>query len=378
MKIFLSHTFGKHNKGDVTVLKSLLGQLNKIPNVKVNFQYTRPREIIVERWLEFVNSLKADIILFATRDDLSVTYGFPLDIFYEISLAIILRKPSMLLAAQIGPFSDDFKGKLASSLTSILLNRIELITVRDEFSKQELIRMGVTKPSIYVTADPGFLLDAVSYDKAKMFLSEFDIPQKEKIIGINISARAYHYSFPTIESSNKKYLMYVDLMVHIVEWIICELGAIVILVPHVFQPGDDDRKIIKTIYDRVTDKEKVHLITEELEPEELKGIISLFDMFITTRFHPLVHATSMEVPTIAIDYTFKMRNLMEELDCSDWLFHIKNINFNDFVFKVGQLWAIREEVRKKLKVRAKILRKRSELNIELIKRFIVSHDSIEQ
>lgn len=368
MKVFLSHSFWKDNQGDVTVLKSILNELEKIPYVQVDFEYVKPKETILKRyWLKFTRFVKADIILFATRDDLSLTYCFPLTVLYEFFLAIILRKPSMLFAAQIGPFGNGFKGKLASSLVALFLNRINLITVRDRISKQELIRLGVTKTPVYLTADLGFILEPIDAKGAEILLSRCGVSRKkEKILGINISALAYHYAFPRIESLDKKRIMYVDLFGRLIDRVIEELGVTVVLVPSV----SDDRIIEREIYERVSCKDRVYLITKQLEPEELKGIIGLFEMFITSRFHPLVHSTSMLVPTIAIDYTFKMKNLMEELNCSNYLCHVKDIDFEKLASKTNQLWSIRKEVRKNMDARIGDIKKRSELNVELVKDFM--------
>jgi polysaccharide pyruvyl transferase WcaK-like protein len=370
MKIFLAHPFGELHKGDITVLNSTLMLLKRIPSAEVTFRYKSVRT----RALKFIDTLKADFVVFPVRDDLSLTYGFPGDILCGFFFAILLRKPFMLFAAEIEGFEKNFKGKVASCLTSCFLNRADLILVRDRISRQRLLAINVTKPPIYVTADPGFLLKRVSPRQAKNLLSKEGILIKdERIVGVNVSALAYRYAFPEISSPEEKCIMHVNLMSHLIDYIIEKLEARVILLPHVFETGQDDRAIAGRIYQKVTNKDRLNIITNVLEPEELKGIIGLFEMFITTRYHPLIHSTSMHVPTIAIDYTLKMKEIMEDLGCDKWYCHIRNIRFEELISKIDELWINRKDVKKTLQIKVKFIEQRSALNADLLKDFVTRH-----
>lgn len=376
MRILLAHPFGEHHKGDITVLDCTLMLLRKISNAEVSFRYKKPEQTIIKRfWLKFVDTLKADVVVFSTRDDLSLTYGFPSGILCSLLFAVALRKPFMLFAAQIGPFDESFKGKVASFFTRVFLNRASLITIRDQISRRQLNVMNVTKPPIYVTRDLGFLLKPLSPDEAKTLLSKQEILiDGEKIIGVNISASAYRYAFPEVSSLEKKYPMYVDLMSKLIDYMIEKWDVRVISVPHVFERGSDDRAIAVDVHEKVRNKDRFDLITGELGPEELKGIIALCDMFITTRYHPLIHSTSTCVPTIAIDYTSKMKDTMRELGCYKWYCHISNTDFEELSKKTDELWVVRQEVRETLKTRMETVLRLSAFNADLIEGFVTQNE----
>ena len=70
-----------------------------------------------------------------------------------LALALILGLPAMCCGVGVVPI----KSPLKKFLTRIVLNQVDLITVRDEESKKRLELLGVTKPEVVVTSDLAFL-----------------------------------------------------------------------------------------------------------------------------------------------------------------------------------------------------------------------------
>ena len=93
------------------------------------------------------------------------------------------------------------------------------------------------------------------------------------------------------------------------------LGREVVLVPHVYgpRPDQDDRTTLRELASKLTCQHT--LIEEELSPNQLKGIISEFDLFVGARMHSCIAALSQGVPTIAISYSHKS-GIMESLGLS--------------------------------------------------------------
>ena len=44
-------------------------------------------------------------------------------------------------------------------LTKVILNKVDMITLREEASKKELQKLGINKPQTIVTADPAFTIE---------------------------------------------------------------------------------------------------------------------------------------------------------------------------------------------------------------------------
>lgn len=96
----------------------------------------------------------ADRILFGGGQNIVQVIPFPLPTFialYEILFAKALQKPVMIYANTLGPFNFSW----AWPLIRWSLNKVDLITTREEISKEILKDLKIESP-IYVTADAAF------------------------------------------------------------------------------------------------------------------------------------------------------------------------------------------------------------------------------
>lgn len=317
--------------------------------------------------------VKTDIIVFCGTDNISDTYGsfFSLieTLYTSLLIAIIMKKPIVVHASQIGPFQSNLTGKICVFLTKLILNKVSLITARDKSSLKKLCEMGVSKPLTKLTADPAFLLEAAHQRRAKQILCSEGIDiNVSPLVGINTSAMIYRYlGGSDLETKLRKY---VELMADMISYLIEKLYATVVLVPHVFGPRhNDDRVMARKIFSEVKYKRNLKLISREYTPEEVKKIIGQFDLFISTRMHPLIHAISMCTPVIGIDYTFKTRELMKRVGQRQAACHIRNLDFDELVCKIDTVYSARDQIRKSLKAKSKMMEKYALLNFRSIAEF---------
>jgi len=311
---------------------------------------------------------EADVVILPLMDGINSIYSFEtlLGCLYKIFIAKILGKPVMLYAVHIGPFEDTTKGKICTFLTRLVLDRVDVITVRGFTSITWLKKMGVSNPRVYVTADPAFLLEPCLNERVKRFIEGFD-HRRNPVIGINTSALLYRYGFLHCENLRLKFLAYVKLLSMIVDYLVEEINAVVILVPHSFILGDDDREVSEYVLNSVRDSSRVRCIVEEFTPEELKAIIGHLDLFVATRHHPFIHAISMHVPTIGIDYISKMKDTAAVCTYDEWVRDIKDLSYESLIFQINLLWSNREYVKTSLVEKARRMRKLAFLNANLLK-----------
>jgi len=92
-------------------------------------------------------------------------------------LAKILRKKVMIFAQGFGPLS----GRINRFLARSILNKADLITLRDKDSLNSLKGLGVTKPAIKLTADPTFCLRFASLKNTRPLFGIVlkQLPRKE-------------------------------------------------------------------------------------------------------------------------------------------------------------------------------------------------------
>lgn len=95
-------------------------------------------------------------------------------------------------------------------------------------------------------------------------------------------------------------------ILRMVEYILQETDYNILLIPHVFWVGQDDRIICKVVYDMFRDTNRVFLCeSEKLNYCEIRYIISKCRYFVGARTHSVISAYSMQVPALALGYSVK-------------------------------------------------------------------------
>ena len=316
---------------------------------------------------EYANS---DVIIDLSGDGFTDDYGSMASIIscYDILLCKFLNKPIVIYAQSIGPF----KTKLTKSLSKFCLNRVDLLIVRDEITKNYLQEIGVTN-NIHFTADSAFLLEATPYEKIREILIKENIDTTDRPI-IGISASQHIYDLELKKSKPNSENSYILLMVKIIDYLVENLNAQIIFVPHVTNDDRlvDDRFVAKKIYEITKNKDKIILIDNEYPPEELKGVIGQCDLFIGARMHANIAATSMCVPTLAIAYSHKSYGIMSMLEMEKYVLDFRTMAFDEMTARIDELWVNREGIRMELASNVKVLKEPALHNGELVKDLINS------
>jgi len=310
---------------------------------------------------------EADIVLSIGADVLAETYGFGPFVgeLYEILLAILLKKPVIIYAQTIGPLS-----KIGALLLRFVLNNINLITVRGKISRDFLWTIGVNKPPIYLTPDPAFILQPASHERVQEIMLRENIARYTgPLIGITVSHTIYR-RLSNFRSMKEKFDNYVKLMSQIVDYLTEKLNANVVFLPYFVGLGierEDDISIATRIYRRVKNKNKVYLMVNEYTPEELKAVVGRLDLLIGTRMHSIIHATSMFVPTIGIDPTYKVREVMGMLGQDKHVCNIGSLDLDELISKIDEVYSVKDEISRELAPKIKIAQNSVLLTSKLIK-----------
>ena len=312
---------------------------------------------------------KSDLIIAALDDSFTTLYGYGpfLTNFYRIFLAKLFKKSVVLYAGSIGPF----RNKFYEILGRYIINKVDLVTLREDISFEYLKKIGVNKPPMYVTADLAFALQPAPLERAKEILSSEGIDKNEKpLIGVSLSRVISRWAFPELQDPQEKYHKYVKMMAQMIDYLIEELSATVIFIPQVIGPTQEyeDRNTAKDIYQMAKNKDKIKLITNEYTPEELRSITGQFDLFIGARTHSVISAATMCTPFVAIEYeSHKTRGIIGKmLDCEEFVYDIRTLNFDTLITKINDVWLNRERIREELKIKTEGMEERALLNGKLV------------
>lgn len=298
-----------------------------------------------------------DMVINSGGDHLSGEGSFGLTSLMNIMYAILLDKPVVLYGESLGYYTNP----IFNAIAKFVLNRTSLILLREELSKEYLDKEGITKPKIYVTAEPAFLLPAIPEERVHSILSDEGIDRsKRPLIGVNPSGMMMH---------ERKAL---DGMAKVIDDLVEDLNGTTLMIPHVYTEGVDDRVAIDRIFRKIRNKSNVMTINKEHTAQELKGVIGQCDLFIGARMHATIASTSMLVPTVGIAYSHKMHGIIGKmLGQEKYILDVKDLDYESLKPKVYDAWQNRERIREELALKIPQLKEKALLNGKLVKELVV-------
>ena len=313
--------------------------------------------------------IKTDIIVGIYGDAfIDATVSTTVLYSFSILLSSLLRKPYVLYPQSMG----HFKSKFSRFLVKFAFNRASSITAREEITKNNLQEIGVNKSLIHLTADIAFILQPASRERVEeIFLKESITKDDGVLIGMNINQLVNYKS-----KNSKVKCDYIDLMAQVADYLITNLNATVIFIPHsIYQKEimdskrniEDDVIAVNEAFAKVKNKHKVAVITTNYTSEELKGIIAQCDLFIGARMHANIAATSMCVPTIAIAYSSKAPGIMKMVGLEKYVCDFRTMTFEELISKIEDMLSNREKIVEKMTPKIEDLKESVWLNVKVVK-----------
>ena len=266
-----------------------------------------------------------------------------------LKLALKTKIPVMLYANGIGPVN---KQKNRENVAKIL-NRVDLITLRDKLSLEEIKKMGVSG-NVLITADPALSMEGVNSSVARELLKKEGILQDKKILGI--SMRDWKECTPDFWD---KFSLCIDK--------ICEkydLTPVLIPLKH-----PDDFEISKNIQSKL--KAKSYVLKNSYNAEEIVGITGECELVVGMRLHSIIYAAAKGTPAIGISYDPKVSGFVNYMETSKTI-EIKDFTEERLLSEADDIMANIEEIKQNLKEKLAEFKEKTEntasLAIGLIKK----------
>ena len=175
------------------------------------------------------------------------------------------------------------------------MKRFDYISARESLTYQLLKDNGLT--NIGLNPDSAFILPAE-------YLPLPDGFAEDNTIGINVS--------PLIVKKESIKGIVHDNILYLMQWILEHTDSSIALIPHVVWEDNDDRIILRELYNKFQNTGRVVLIND-CNCMQLKGYISRCRFFIGARTHATIAAYSMGVPTLVLGYSIKSRGIAKDL-----------------------------------------------------------------
>jgi len=334
-------------------------------------------------WEEY---LTADVIIEGHNGTFGIGGGFlGIPYLYPIYLPIfakILNKPIVFYGGSYVQPRVNFSlfanilNKLFLSLHKIALRNIDLITLRESISYQNLKAIGLQGKFILVTADPALLLQPASSKRiTEIMMLEGIKKNSGPLIGITVTRRIASRAFPQFNNSLKSYDKHNTVLAETIDNLIENLDANVIFVPHCIGFGEklDDRLVARDIFQKCRNKQNVMLIENEYNAAELKGLIGQFDLLVGERLHSVVNAMSMTVPSVVIcSSTDQRSDIIRLLGQDNSICDGENLGNNALLAKINDIYSKRDKIKEELRIQTKSARNQALLNGRLLNELLDS------
>ena len=230
---------------------------------------------------------------------------------WKLRLAIKLKKKTYLYANSIGPINY----RLNSWFVKSILNKVDLISLRDELSKELLIRIGVDESRIKVTADPVFGLS--DKEQAKFFVPQIKGLEKPYVL---FCLRHWYDTHPLIpvrictkynlrsRANKDKYDRLVEELAKFIQYLNEERNLKVVFLSFCHKR---DSLIANDVLARVNNER--NLVVDELEliPYGTFGLIDKAQFVVGMRLHAIIFSILLRKKFLSLVYSEKVKGLLE-------------------------------------------------------------------
>jgi polysaccharide pyruvyl transferase CsaB len=307
--VIISGYYGLGNSGDEALLKSIVSDLKSInPDITITALSGNASLTNKLYGIKTVNRLNPFSIIREFRSaKLLISGGGTLiqdatstkSLLYYLGIISLAKKMGlkvMLYANGMGPIRD----KNVERVNKVL-NDVELITLRENVSLEEIKRCGITRPNVLVTADPAFNLTPSSDTRAAQILSDYSIDNDAKIIAVSV--RECHGNGENFEAEMAQALDK-----------IAQMGYLPVFIPMQMKMDYD-------ISLRIAGKmhEASRIIDCALSVSDMLSIIGKCSIVCGMRLHMLIFASVMNVPMAGIAYDPKIEGFMEYMNQKNYL-----------------------------------------------------------
>lgn len=285
--------------------------------------------------------------------------GIPIVVYNSLmtGVPLLLGVPTVKAAQALGPF----KSPVNAILSRIVLPRVTTICARGARTREHLDALGVK--NVVDVADLAFSLEESS-----------DLPQT--VMGQLSGADAgFIVVMPSavvrgiVEGAGDDY---VSLMAALIRDIRSATGRGVVIAPHSYRVGHgegrmNDGPVCREVGQQLADDPNVVVVDADLSAGELRKLIGMADVLVTSRFHAMISGLCTATPTVVVGWSHKYREVLDDFDLVDFGMDSSVLKTSKVVVnKVVSALGNRQEIENKILMSLPDVRERSSRNFDVI------------
>lgn len=338
----LSGYYGFHNSGDDTLLHVILDQLyDENPYLKVQVFSRRPKETkkvygidaaFMFNPIVLYRQLKRTSLLLMGGGTLIQDFTSTQSLLYYLFVLWVAQKTkadTMLYANGIGPIKKQNEKKVQA-----ILNKMTLITLRDQDSKKLLDRLEINKPPIQVTTDAAFGLENHDPRKGSKKLEALGLSEGKYFC---VSVRAWKQTAENFE----------DIIAATIEYVQNTYDFDVIFIP--MQPIND-KEISLHIMSKL--KRKGYYFGDVFSLDEILYIEEKAAFIMAMRLHTLIYGMIGGTPCLALSYDPKVDGLMSDFN-QPYTIGVDEVTTQKLIAYIDEIMEHKDKIRQEIQTQVK-------------------------
>jgi polysaccharide pyruvyl transferase CsaB len=363
LKIVISGFYGLGNTGDEAILESIIDNLRaELPSPDITVFSLSPEQTAKEHNVKAVyrgwrhdnkgkiKALKeADLLISGggglLQDAYPTKFLFgPLPYYLLIVLLAKLCGTKVMFFSQgIGPVTSRW-GKILMKLA----NLADFITVRDQYSKDLLHKLGVNRPESVVTSDIVFAFKPKKDDSC---MKSLPLKGDEKLVAVSVRPWFEHV---------KQFHQVAEILDELIE----KRGVTPVFVP---MEGHHDKNASEKVLEHMKHRDQCLMLGTNFTPNQYLNFIGECQLTIGMRLHALIFSTLMGVPHIGLSYDKKVESLLKRSGMWEFSAALEDIDSRKLTDHALMLLDEHDKYEQIVKNNAEVMRQEALRNVTLLK-----------
>lgn len=339
----ISGYYGFRNVGDDALLMSILKDLKSFrPHIRLLVLSKTPIETAKDFHVASINRASPIRIYRAMKKSRAFIYGggnllqdntSTRSLMFYLSMVWLAKKLGlkvMFYANGIGPL----KKRMNRLLTKKIINRVDVITLREALSFDELRHLEISKPRILMTADAAVTVTDGVGNIDTGIMERLGLVDTGPLLGISLRKYPGHERVGHEE--------YEKIISRAIDRMVEKYGVYPVFFP---MQHPDDVPILENVASMMESDSFV--VKDKLDIFETYDLISSMHMLLGMRLHALIFSAMASVPMVGLVYDPKIQGF---LDCIDQpsAGNVLELEYEKLVKLMEHVWENRSEIKRQL------------------------------
>lgn len=260
-------------------------------------------------------------------------------------ISLRLGRPLILLPQTYGPFKDPESREVAADL----VRGATQAWARDANSFEALKELAgdAFDPRRHrLGADVAFALPQRAPDITNATIIKW-LRSHASMIGLNVSGLLYKRA----ELSSTRFGLRADYAKALrlaARRLLDETDDRILLVPHVYGERESDIAAAGDLASELDEPERVTVVDDQLEPDQIKSLIARCSWFSGARMHSTIAALSSGVPAAAVAYSDKFAGVFAGCGLGDRILDARKLSTEDLAAGLYEAYRVRADDRERL------------------------------